>query len=99
MNAERDRVYRLVIRLTPGSGPRVSEVDEFIFSTRDVVRAVRDDIEPLSRMIPDLLASLARTQAGESDVVAGGQPAPSVSKKTGFVLPRAATTARHADIS
>jgi hypothetical protein len=40
-------VYRVVIRLTEGDGPRVSEGDEYAFSTRDVMTAFNHDIEPL----------------------------------------------------
>jgi hypothetical protein len=40
-------VYRVVIRLTEGDGPRVSERDEYAFSTRDVMAAFNHDIEPL----------------------------------------------------
>jgi len=39
--------YRVVTRLTEGDGPRVSEGDEYAFSTRDVMAAFNHDIEPL----------------------------------------------------
>jgi hypothetical protein len=40
-------IYRLTIRLTPGSGPRVSEVDEFVFRISEIQAAFDNDLEPL----------------------------------------------------
>jgi hypothetical protein len=43
-----ERIYRLTIRLTPGSGPRLSEVDEFVFRISDIQAAFDHDLgEPL----------------------------------------------------
>jgi hypothetical protein len=42
-----ERIYRLTVRLTPGSGPRFSEADEVVFRISDIQAAFDNHLEPL----------------------------------------------------